>query len=340
MHRMFPKVPRERWLRLSRISAESAANASAPFSCEEINRVRRALLTRGTNVPCPRCNSPLQSIKPIGRSETGAVVWHAWCGGCRRPLSLRVVPAERTPTPRLDGLVVSNPPRAGYATVPRWLLSGLAHAVVIYLAVVTTQAPIANSADAASDTTMVLLAPNRSESPPPPPPPSMDRSIAAPELPKGFKTVVASVNVPTALPAIDPTERFDPRDYSGVGIENGAGAFDGLAVGAAATRGGVFGLLDVDEPPEHLSSPPLRYPEMLRAAGLEGVVVVGFVVDTTGRADPESITVVASTNEGFDRSARNLIRDSRYRPARVHGRKVRVLATLRVAFNLTSALRP
>ncbi len=39
-----------------------------------------------------------------------------------------------------------------------------------------------------------------------------------------------------------------------------------------------------------------------RAAGLEGAVVVGFVVDTVGRADPESITVVASTNEGFDRS--------------------------------------
>ena len=149
---------------------------------------------------------------------------------------------------------------------------------------------------------MVLLASYRSELPPPPPP--MDRSIAAPELPKRFKTVVASVNVPIALPAIDPTERFDLRDYSGVGIEGGAGAFDGLAVGAAPTGGcGVFGLLDVDEPPEHLSSPPLRYPEMLRAAGLEGMVVVGFVVDTTGRADPESITVVASPNEGFDRSA-------------------------------------
>ena len=191
--------------------------------------------------------------------------------------------------------------------------------------------------EAASDTTLVLLVSPTSESPPPPP--LIEESIAAPPFLKGFKTIVTSVNVPAALPAIDPTGGFDPRDYSGVGIESEPGVFDGLVVGAAPTGGGVFGPLDVDEPPEHLSSPPLRYPEMLRAAGLGGVVVVVFVVDTTGHADPESITVVASTNEGFDRSAQDLIRDSRYRPARVHGMKVRVLATLRVEFNLTSAPR-
>ena len=75
---------------------------------------------------------------------------------------------------------------------------------------------------------------------------------------------------------------------------------------------------------------------MLRAAGIQGFVVVGFVVDTTGRAEPASINIVASTNAGFEASAKEVVRKSRYRPARMRGRLVRSLATMRVEFNLLS----
>ena len=69
---------------------------------------------------------------------------------------------------------------------------------------------------------MLLLASPRQA----PPPPPLPRIIAAPDMSKGFQTLAASIKVPTEIPPVDLTSSFDPRDYSGVGIEGGA--FDGL----------------------------------------------------------------------------------------------------------------
>jgi protein TonB len=88
-----------------------------------------------------------------------------------------------------------------------------------------------------------------------------------------------------------------------------------------------------------ISSPKVRFPEILRAAGMQGFVIVGFVVDTAGRAEPQSINIVASTNAGFEASAKAVVRKSRYRPGRMRGRPVRSLATMRVEFNLLSRRR-
>ncbi len=90
-----------------------------------------------------------------------------------------------------------------------------------------------------------------------------------------------------------------------------------------------------DARPEVLFSPEVRYPPALWAAGIEGVVVVRFVVDTLGRADPSTIEVVQSTNVGFNRPAKDMVRGSRFRPGLIAGTPARIRSKLQVAFTLS-----
>jgi periplasmic protein TonB len=81
-------------------------------------------------------------------------------------------------------------------------------------------------------------------------------------------------------------------------------------------------------------SPP-RYPEALRMAGVEGKVVAVFVVDDQGRVEAGSITFLRSDNEQFEREVRATLRDMRFAPAEVGGRKVRQLVQMPFVFKLS-----
>jgi len=91
----------------------------------------------------------------------------------------------------------------------------------------------------------------------------------------------------------------------------------------------------VEELPELLSGPALNYPDLLRQAGVTGRVIVQAIIDKTGRAEPASVKVVQSPNPGFDQPAKNYVLGALFRPARVHGRAVRVLVNLPIDFSLT-----
>lgn len=84
--------------------------------------------------------------------------------------------------------------------------------------------------------------------------------------------------------------------------------------------------------PEVLSGPLPTYPELLRRAGVEGLVVLEAVVDSTGRVQPGSIAVVSATNPGFVEPARRALRATLFRPARVAGRAVAMLVRVPFAF--------
>jgi len=88
----------------------------------------------------------------------------------------------------------------------------------------------------------------------------------------------------------------------------------------------------VDEAPERVSAPTLRYPEILLRARIEGVVVIEVVIDTAGKPEPESLAVISSTHRAFTAAACEAILASRYRPGRIGGRPVRVLVRLPVRF--------
>ena len=90
----------------------------------------------------------------------------------------------------------------------------------------------------------------------------------------------------------------------------------------------------VEERPELLTGPTLRYPAWLAEQGIEGRVVVQLILDSLGRAEPASVKVIQTPNAGFDQPAMNYVLRARFRPGIVHGRPVRVLLNLPIDFTL------
>lgn len=77
-----------------------------------------------------------------------------------------------------------------------------------------------------------------------------------------------------------------------------------------------------------------RYPESLRQAAIEGRVLVQFKVDTLGRIDPASVTIISSAHELFSRAVRDALSGFRFRPAEVNGRRVVALAEMPFEFSI------
>jgi TonB family protein len=66
-------------------------------------------------------------------------------------------------------------------------------------------------------------------------------------------------------------------------------------------------------------------------------VVVRAVIDTTGRVEPASIQIMTSPNPAFDQPTKDWVLKALFRPARLHGRGVRVFINLPVDYSLTPA---
>ena len=67
------------------------------------------------------------------------------------------------------------------------------------------------------------------------------------------------------------------------------------------------------------------YPERLRSAGVEGQVLVQFVVDESGNAQMSTFKVLKSTDNELTDSVRRAVSGSSYLPAEVRGKKVKQL---------------
>ncbi len=72
-------------------------------------------------------------------------------------------------------------------------------------------------------------------------------------------------------------------------------------------------------------SPAPWYPSTLRQAGVEGEVLVQFVVDTEGRADVATFKVLKSSHELFAQSVSAALPAMRYIPAELGGKRVKQL---------------
>ena len=67
-----------------------------------------------------------------------------------------------------------------------------------------------------------------------------------------------------------------------------------------------------------------KYPSILREAGIEGRVVIEFVVDTSGAVEPWTLRVLSSTHQLFEIRATAAVEACRYRPGSQGGQLVRV----------------
>jgi protein TonB len=220
-------------------------------------------------------------------------------------------------------LIESNRKLGGKSLLGGGSLSTVVHAAIIGAAVLATISADRGSSGIALDTALVFLAPPPEHQTAPTPPPALDMPL------KGFQTLTVPAIVPAAIPPVDLQEHFDPKDFSGTGVEGGR------AAGVDPGPDRVYAAAVVDEPPELLAAPPPEYPPLLRQAGITGRVVLQAVIDTTGRADPASVQVLQSPNPGFNIPSQRWILKALFRPARLGGRLVRVLVSLPLDYSLT-----
>lgn len=212
--------------------------------------------------------------------------------------------------------LLESKPRA-QRSVGGTLVSIVTHAGVIVLAI---QATLHAGEKKHDSTTPVQYAEVQDDAPKPP----KVRQLQLAPPPKGFQTLTAPVNIPDALPEIDLTRTpTNAGDFTGVGA---AGGRDSSIVVKVHDGTQVYFESQVEKPAMSLAgSPAPRYPELLKAAGVEGEVIASFVVDTTGRADLSSFKILKSTNELFGAAVRTALPSMRFLPAEVGGKKVRQL---------------
>ena len=175
--------------------------------------------------------------------------------------------------------------------------------------------------------------------PPPPPPPPPDQPppdvIVPPNPPpKGFQTVVAPTDIPKDIPPIDLNEKpFDPKDFTGKGVEGGiaaghrgrhrSGHRRGLPGGAA----GRSGPADLHPDPALSAGAAERRDRRVRWT-------LQYVVDTTGHAEPNSFKVLKTTHPAFVEPAKEAIAKGVFKPAKFKGQPVRQLVQQRISFKV------
>jgi len=169
--------------------------------------------------------------------------------------------------------------------------------------------------------------------------------VSANPPPRGFQTVVAPADIPTAIPPVDLSQpALDPRNFAGRGAEGGVawgvtggtGPVEQVLLPADVPLGEVVYTATLDdarfEPAELVSQPTPRYPAGAETLALSGRVVLQFIVDTAGTVELRSIQVVESTHDLFEEPARASVAKALFRPARLRTIPVRQLTRQPISF--------
>ena len=230
----------------------------------------------------------------------------------------------------LSVLLESRAPRA--RRVKGTVASALLHAALVAGAVaVTMPVPVDANGVASPPPKVDWVLP----SPVPRPPvaqPGVARIIAprSPVIP----TIAVPDVVPTSLSPIDVGPAIPPDQVviGGAGslTASPAGPWERSSIGNAAVDERF-----VDRAPRLVGRAlEPRYPASLRDAGVEGRVVVQFVVDTLGRAEPGELQVLDAPHALFVESVRAALARYRFTVGETAGRKVRTRVQMPFEFTL------
>jgi protein TonB len=163
------------------------------------------------------------------------------------------------------------------------------------------------------------------------PEPSRPLKVIVPPLRELSPELRAPNDIPDEIPEVDLTKQITNEDQW-----VGRGSSETKAGSPAPTNvGDTFLDNQVEKQAAVIpGSPAPRYPEVLTSAGIEGQVLVEFVIDTTGRADMTTFKVLKSDHEAFTDEVRGALPRMRFSPAEIGDRKVREQVQLPFAFAL------
>jgi periplasmic protein TonB len=213
------------------------------------------------------------------------------------------------------------------------LASVAIHAAIITVAVVATASHGPFAAPAPLEVHVVHFAQPELH-------PAPTRAIAVANAAVAAMPSIPRLNVPSVTPiGIPPVDLsvVPTVDYSGQGpIMNSRITCDRDCGTGPVTDAGGRALWSTSDVLMRLLADPVppRYPESLRRAGVEGDVVVRFLVDTTGRVDMRTLEVVRSTHEAFTAAVRETLSKLRFSPAMAGERKANALAVMPFRFTL------
>jgi len=163
----------------------------------------------------------------------------------------------------------------------------------------------------------------------PPQSPAIERASSIAIVPKPVDIVLPASRLPSVdvstLPAIG--DRLAPVMPAAKPAGPSRNAVSGEPTGA-------FQENEVEKPVSLLAGSAPRYPEVLRASGVEGRVVAVFVVDEKGRAEMDSVRFVGSGNSLFQDAVRAALPRMRFVPAEIAGQKVRQLVQMPFVFTI------
>jgi protein TonB len=157
-------------------------------------------------------------------------------------------------------------------------------------------------------------------------------SIAAPVL---RRFTVPSI-VPIGIPPVDLGAATTAQDWGHGPIMDSRITCDRDCGSGPVTDAGGRAIWSTSDVLMRLLEDPVppRYPESLRRAGVEGDVVVRFLVDTLGRVDMRTVEVMRSTHEAFTAAVRETLSKLRFSPAMAGERKSNALAVMPFRFTL------
>jgi protein TonB len=76
----------------------------------------------------------------------------------------------------------------------------------------------------------------------------------------------------------------------------------------------------------------INYPDMARKAGIEGRVIIQFIVNEQGKV--ENPRVIRGIGGGADKEALRVVKQAEFEPGRQRGNPVRVQYSLPITFKL------
>ena len=154
-------------------------------------------------------------------------------------------------------------------------------------------------------------------------------------MPATFRIVVPVV-VPIGIPPIDFSRPVTPADFVPADPRSIAQCRIDCSMGPRLVDTSSRQVWSANDVMMRLRDEPVppRYPESLRRAGVEGEVVVRFVVDTTGVVEMSTIEIVRSTHDAFTAAVRESLTRMRFFPSSIGERKVKALAVMPFRFTL------
>ena len=230
----------------------------------------------------------------------------------------------------LNILLESHAPRP--RRIGSTLVSAVLHVALMTGAVALTMPGPVDANDVATSTPPLYVVPPALRKPSVARPPGAE-SLRPPRNP-AIATITVPDVVPGTLPPIDPGPAIRPDEVV-IGAQ-GVRTASPIGEGPPQTHGGILDERLVDRAPRLLGhAPEPHYPSTLRDAGLQGRVVVQFVVDTLGRAEVGDLQVVEAAHPLFAEAVRSALGRYRFAVGQVAGRKVRTRVQMPFEFTLS-----